>query len=161
MIIAALVVGFTVYCVIDAARSEGDRIRGLPRAGWIAVIVLVPVAGGLAWLFAGRPRSEGPRGGGGRRAGSSPPSGPAAGRGPDDDPDFLRGLDRRMRDRESRGPGRPHPEVPDGPDGGTPGTGQESPGGSPPSPPEQEGPGAEGSTGGDGRNPGPSDTERR
>jgi hypothetical protein len=52
------------------------------------MILLLPLVGGVAWLIAGRPVSIldtvlGPRGGDG------PPRGPL---GPDDDPDFLKGL---------------------------------------------------------------------
>lgn len=83
VVLAIAVLAFTVYCVVDAVQTEEDKVRGLPKALWVIITLLVPVAGGLSWLIAGRPRGilqppERPR-----------PRGP---RGPDDDPDFLRGI---------------------------------------------------------------------
>lgn len=131
LIVAVVVVGFTVYCLIDAARSDHRQVRGLPKPVWLLVILLVPVLGGIVWLFAGRPRSGGggPRGGRPRHVGS-PPSSPPPVLGPDDDPDFLRGLDRRTRPQgpaKDSGPdsGRPRQEESgdrdsgDGTDGGS------------------------------------------
>lgn len=83
VVLAIALLAFTVYCVVDIVQTEDDRVRGLPKLVWLAVALLVPLAGGLSWLIAGRPRGilqprERPR-----------PRGP---RGPDDDPDFLRGI---------------------------------------------------------------------
>lgn len=77
---------FTVYTVVDCAQTEEDRVRGLPKLAWVALILLFPLAGGIAWYFAGRPTMPalpqvGPF--------APPPPGP---KGPDDDPDFLRRL---------------------------------------------------------------------
>ena len=86
-----LVVALTVYCTVDVIQTEGRAVRALPKAAWLAIVVLVPVFGALAWFLSGRPgggigpfRAEkGPQGG---PPGRRPP------RGPDDDPDFLRGI---------------------------------------------------------------------
>ncbi|GAA4661257.1 PLD nuclease N-terminal domain-containing protein [Kineococcus glutinatus] len=92
-----------VYCLVDCAQAR--EVRNLPRWAWLLLIVLVPVAGPLAYLLAGRPqrRPHLPH----RPAGGARP----APRGPDDDPDFLRDLDRRRR------PGGTGPDAA-GPDGG-------------------------------------------
>ena len=74
-----------VYCLIDLWQADSARVRLLPKALWALVIVVLPLFGGVAWLLAGRPQAMGR--GGGRGAG-----GPSSPRGPDDDPDFLRGL---------------------------------------------------------------------
>jgi len=81
-----LVLGLTVYTAVDCVQTEERRVRTLPRALWMLVILVLPVVGPVAWLIAGRPDQPGaPRiGGPGHRQG--PP------RGPDDDPDFLRRL---------------------------------------------------------------------
>ncbi|RCK69661.1 MULTISPECIES: PLD nuclease N-terminal domain-containing protein [Desertihabitans] len=70
-----------VYCVIDVAQSEADRIRNAPRWLWLTVIVVVPIIGPICWLLLGRPKADGGGGGGYDRP-----------RYPDDDPDFLRRL---------------------------------------------------------------------
>lgn len=71
----------TIYALTDCLQA-GTR-KGQAKVGWLAAILLLPFVGALAWLLAGRSSS----GGTGRpRTGRPPP------RGPDDDPDFLRGL---------------------------------------------------------------------
>ncbi|MFT3834536.1 MAG: PLDc N-terminal domain-containing protein [Micropruina sp.] len=67
-----------VYCLVEVAQADPDRVRVLPRWLWVALIILLPGVGAVAWLIAGRPRRQQP-----------PPRRPRA---PDDDPDFLRGL---------------------------------------------------------------------
>ena len=97
-----VLVGFALYCVIDLVRSPDDEVRGLPRLVWLVLMVVLPVVGGVAWLVAGRPRAPRPPGSVGPRTVGSPRV-----LGPDDDPDFLRGLDRTDRtdrtDRSERG----------------------------------------------------------
>lgn len=99
---ALIELGLLIYCLIDCIQTPDAEVRNLPKWAWIVLILLVPLAGGIAWLFVGRPS---------RRPGASATSGsstwplPGAGfgrgstrsgaaRGPDDDPDFLRGLGR-------------------------------------------------------------------
>jgi hypothetical protein len=71
-----------VYALIDCAQSDADRVRGPRRTVWAAIILLLPVAGPVAWLVGGRPRS-GPR---------RPPKPVAPPLAPDDDPEFLRQM---------------------------------------------------------------------
>lgn len=77
-----LVVGLLVYCLIDCVQSQSASVRSLPKGIWIVLILVLPLFGSLGWLLAGRPANRPRRGGG-------PPPRPE---GPDDDPDFLRGL---------------------------------------------------------------------
>ncbi len=88
-------IAVTVYALIDALLAPGVRIRLLPKAVWVFVIVVLPLVGAVLWFGLGRPL----RGSGG---GSGSGSGPGPGRsgviGPDDDPGFLRSL----RDRKPR-----------------------------------------------------------
>ena len=83
--VIALAVGVIIYSLIDCARSDARDIRGLRRGPWLAIILLLPVIGGILWLTLGRPRY------------ASPGSVPTRGKGPDDDPEFLRELERRTR----------------------------------------------------------------
>ena len=74
----------TIYSVIDAIQTEDTRVLYLPKLIWILLILLFTPIGAVAWLVTGRQR--------GPRSGSRGTSYPTAPRGPDDDPDFLRGL---------------------------------------------------------------------
>ncbi|MFI7483687.1 PLD nuclease N-terminal domain-containing protein [Kocuria sp. M1R5S2] len=85
---AALAVGVIVYSLIECARTDSAEIRGLRKGAWIAVIVLLPVLGAVLWLFLGRPK------------GTAGTTGPVRGKGPDDDPQFLRNLEERRRQQE-------------------------------------------------------------
>lgn len=115
---ALIELGLLVYALIDCIQTPEASVRNLPRWGWLILIILIPYIGPVAWLFAGRPLRSGaaqrggpwPSGGSGgsRGPGSGPGYGPAGGpggrrppgpaRGPDDDPDFLRGLGRKDDD---------------------------------------------------------------
>lgn len=79
-----------VACLIDAIQTPTEQARNLPKWAWLLLIVLVPFAGPIAWLFAGRPRRlEAPA--------STPwPTRDFAAQprtiAPDDDPEFLHTL---------------------------------------------------------------------
>jgi Phospholipase_D-nuclease N-terminal len=47
-----------VYCLVDVIGSPGDRIRNLPKVGWLLLVLLVPLVGSIAWLVAGSPESS-------------------------------------------------------------------------------------------------------
>ena len=89
LVIVAIVL--LVYAFFDLLATPKDRVRLLPKVLWFVVVVLVPYVGPLLWILLGS-RSD-------RRGPPKPPGGsygwpggrPPA-RGPDDDPDYLRGL---------------------------------------------------------------------
>lgn len=118
-ILAVLSIALTVFALADCVQTQDDKVRGVPKWAWIALIVLIPWVGPLTWLFVGKERSWG-RG----SSGSPGPrrDGPLA---PDEDPEFLRKLDedirRERRERRERGEGPGDSgEFDDGPgDGGT------------------------------------------
>ncbi|KNX39129.1 PLD nuclease N-terminal domain-containing protein [Luteipulveratus halotolerans] len=81
VVLALLVLGVVVYSLVDCIQTDESEQQHLPKLVWIALIVIAPPFGAIAWILVGRRR---------RRPVQRPrPSGP---RGPDDDPDFLRGL---------------------------------------------------------------------
>jgi hypothetical protein len=87
---------FWLYCLFDVITTPDEECRSLPKLLWLLVTLLFPGLGGVLWLLLGRPRSLE------REAREAHPAGrdprPQAPRGPDDDPEFLRDLDRRLRD---------------------------------------------------------------
>lgn len=72
-----------VYAVYDLLATPKQNVQYLPKWAWLALIVFFAYIGPLLWLFFGTARE---RPAGRRRPGPPPPM------GPDDDPDFLRGL---------------------------------------------------------------------
>jgi hypothetical protein len=93
VLLAAVQLVLLVLALISALSAL--RVRNLPRAAWVLIILLIPLLGPLAYFAWGRPkeppREKGP-------VLRSKPR-PAA---PDDDPDFLRSVDTEQsrRDRE-------------------------------------------------------------
>jgi hypothetical protein len=82
LVLASL--GFELYALIDAARTDQDAVRSLPKWAWIIIILLFGLFGSVAWFFIGRPKgSSGPRA---RRPRSGRPV------PPDDNPEFLGNL---------------------------------------------------------------------
>ncbi len=77
--LGAVSVAFWVYSIVDALLTDRARIRAFSKPVWIAVVLLLPVVGGLIWLFVGKARRSGTV------------ARPVA---PDDDPAFLGTLSR-------------------------------------------------------------------
>ena len=85
---------FTVFVTVFAASAPARSVRVLPKWIWVILCVLVAPVGGILYLTLGRPLGpdENP-------ASASKPR-PSANRAPDDDPEFLRNLARRLRDEK-------------------------------------------------------------
>ena len=92
-----IVVGLWVWSIVDIVLIDARRVRGLPKPGWIVIVIVLPVVGAVLWFILGRERLS--------AAGRYAKTGPIA---PDDDPAFLRQLNRdqeqeqRIRDLEER-----------------------------------------------------------
>lgn len=133
-LIYAMALVVTIYALIDCIMTPHAQARGLPKVLWLVLVVILPVAGAVAWLLLGRPPSTrfhrgtgdgaGGNGGGGggpeRPVGPRLPGRPGRRRGPvapDDDPAFLRRLDeqawqakmRRRRSDPGSGTDEEHP----------------------------------------------------
>jgi len=127
----ALVVGLTIYALLDAVRTPAREERTLPKWLWVLVTLFFPVVGPVLWLLLGRPKRE-------RGAHGSISLPGAAQRGntpsmasPDDDEEYLRWLkakaerERRSREAESNNKqdsDHKDPELKD-PEDGTPNQG--------------------------------------
>ncbi len=75
---------FWVFSIVDCAVQPPTRHRGVPKGAWIAIVVLLPVIGGILWFAIGRRRKN--------DRGSTRPL------APDDDPMFLQGISKSEQD---------------------------------------------------------------
>jgi hypothetical protein len=78
IVVGLIVIALSIYAAIDSLMTDKRRTRGLPKALWVLVILLLPVIGAVLWFTLGKDRGKG----------YSAPRQTA----PDDDPDFLRRL---------------------------------------------------------------------
>ncbi|MCW2899722.1 MAG: hypothetical protein JWO67_1987 [Streptosporangiaceae bacterium] len=95
VLLALVALGVWLFCLFDVLTTDEAEVRSLPKFGWFLIVLLGFWLGAVLWMAAGRPRQ---------------PADPAARtwpgadeqiprdlpRGPDDDPEFLRNLDRRL-----------------------------------------------------------------
>jgi hypothetical protein len=128
-LLALFMMGFWLYCLTDAILTPAEECRGLSKPAWIAVIAVTFIGGAVAWLIVRAPL----RGPASSLTSAPHPDDPAdryfrsgrwtdadnavarhpAGRaripgatmprGPDDDPEFLRALDRAIRGNSQTG----------------------------------------------------------
>lgn len=79
ILVYVLPIALIIYALADIARTDESQIKVLPKWAWFLICLITGFIGPIAWLIAGKtryrkpPKSRGPK-------------------GPDDDPDFLRGL---------------------------------------------------------------------
>ena len=124
---ALFMTGFWLYCLTDAILTPPSGCRGMPKPAWIAIIIMTFIGGAIAWLIvrppvrdSSAPLAAAPRwdlessddgyfwterwtdaddavarhpAGRARAADRAQ----AAPKGPDDDLEFLRALDRAIR----------------------------------------------------------------
>ena len=82
---------FTVFTTVYAATAEAAKVRNLPKWVWVLFCLFIPVIGGLLYITIGRPVYTAPGASGNQWQNPGRQS-----TAPDDDPDFLRDLDRRI-----------------------------------------------------------------
>lgn len=102
-----------VYAFFDALTTPAQETRNLPKILWLVVIGLFMPVGAILWLFLGRPRQPAPEqesepstaqveeaADGLDPSDFAKPSESPHPLGPDDDPEFLRNLNRRINPDE-------------------------------------------------------------
>jgi hypothetical protein len=60
-LVPLILLGLYAYCLADFSRTPEWQMRTFDRRTWILLLVFTNVAGGLMWLFAGRPNQPGRR----------------------------------------------------------------------------------------------------
>ncbi|MDQ1175674.1 PLD nuclease N-terminal domain-containing protein [Microbacterium sp. SORGH_AS_0421] len=73
LILALVATVFWVYTIVDCAVQSPARHRGVSKPAWLAIVILLPVLGGILWFAIGRGRA----------------TQTVVRRAPDDDPEFL------------------------------------------------------------------------
>ncbi|MGK2349213.1 PLD nuclease N-terminal domain-containing protein [Actinomyces sp. W5033] len=108
LILTVLVIALTIYSLLDCARTpDGSMPARMPKFLWILIIAAITVVGPIAWIITSRVKAAEERGGyveptvwssreGTRLRRPERPT-PVA---PDDDAEFLRGLERDIRRRK-------------------------------------------------------------
>jgi hypothetical protein len=99
--------GFWLYCLTDAIVTPAAECRVLRKPTWVAVIAVTFIGGAVAWLIVRRPPRDSLvpmlplsyRAVAQEKAVARHPAGRGrtTPKGPDDDVDFLRALDRVIR----------------------------------------------------------------
>lgn len=88
------VIALTVFAIADwVARSKQRTPGGVNRWIWLAVVVLLPVVGPLAWVIAGAVA---------RAEATQQQAAPPRALAPDDDPDAISDLAERIARRSKR-----------------------------------------------------------
>ncbi|MGJ9413276.1 PLD nuclease N-terminal domain-containing protein [Aeromicrobium sp. CF4.19] len=81
-LIVIVAVVLLVYAFFDLLATPATQVRVVPKLVWFVLVVMLPFLGPLLWIFFGAQRQRG----------TPPPRRRPGGFGPDDDPDYLRGL---------------------------------------------------------------------
>lgn len=89
MIVPLVVIALDVFAIVDVVLTDARRVRALPKAVWIVLIVLLPIVGIVLWFLVGKERRNRDRGGERRMV------------APDDDPSFLKNI-RRDEEQDER-----------------------------------------------------------
>jgi hypothetical protein len=98
MLLFALEILLMVLALISCLSAEEGEVRALPRIVWVIIILLFPLVGSIVYFAAGRPVTSGAQSGHWRPGNGFPEATrPRRNLAPDDDPEFLRGLEQQTR----------------------------------------------------------------
>ena len=96
VLLALIALGVWLFCLFDVLTTDETDVRYLPKFAWFLIVLLGWCFGAILWQAFGRPRRPSEMG---VQYWSSVPQDAERDlpRGPDDDPEFLRNLDRKIR----------------------------------------------------------------
>jgi amino acid transporter len=105
-LVELIMLGLWIFAMIDVLVTPAAEVRNLQKALWFLIVLLILpglwIIGTALWFIFGRPRASVPAGQSapqrGRTGGRSATNGPRRSMAPDDDIDFLRGLNRKPGD---------------------------------------------------------------
>jgi hypothetical protein len=52
-----LLLGLWIFCLADVVTTKRGTCRTLPKPLWLALVLLLPLAGSIIWLMMGRPQA--------------------------------------------------------------------------------------------------------
>lgn len=116
-VLGLVMLGVWIFCIVDVITTPDGRVRNLPKLAWLLIVALLATVGSIAWLIAGRPwgprvlddeqrsRMHHPSGLPARPARPGRAARPARTLAPDDDPEFLAGLQARVDEQRRRAQG--------------------------------------------------------
>jgi hypothetical protein len=91
LLLFVLQIALAVIALISCLSADDGDIRGLPRIGWILVILFFPLIGSITWFIFGRTKTKS-RPGTWRPGAGLPERERPRPVAPDDNPEFLRKL---------------------------------------------------------------------
>ncbi len=91
VVLPLILTAVAVFSIVDIATIDRERVKYMPKALWIILVIITSVIGSIIWFLSGRAR----RGEVGRQAKRAP-------LGPDDDPTFLDTFEQRRRNEEQK-----------------------------------------------------------
>lgn len=56
LVVALIVLVLEIYSIINCILTPESEVRGIPKALWLILIVLLPLLGSVLWLGVGRDR---------------------------------------------------------------------------------------------------------
>ena len=116
ILVGPVIFAFWIYCVVTVLMSRDDEMEHLPKIGWLVLVLLFPLVGGIAWLLVGR-RGRTPRRSAYERQAPAFPEydrpGRAAGATAESDEEFLRRIRERAEEqrRQAKPPTDPAPPA--------------------------------------------------
>ncbi|ANP48755.1 hypothetical protein J2Z21_007089 [Streptomyces griseochromogenes] len=89
-----LVLALWIYAFVDCLNTPEEEVRHLPKVVWVVIVLVFGwvLVGPVAWLITGKARAV-----------SAGGQSPARWVAPDDDPEFLKSLDRDGKKDDPRG----------------------------------------------------------